>query len=106
MQSDTAHDELVEQMARAMYEVPTFGASGAGWEPWVDAPHEVREHYRHEARAALSVARQSIRKQALEDAAKLVDATPYQFKITGAPPDSIEVIDTSKTIAAAIRAME
>jgi hypothetical protein len=44
-------------------------------------------------------------KRASEEAAKMVEATPYQFKITGAPPGSIEVIDTSKAIAAAIRGL-
>lgn len=78
--------DLRERVARAIYEVPTFGVSSAGWEPWADAVNEVREHYRHEADAAIALV--------LEEAARCAEGNGMR-QYTGLP-----LIDE---IAAAIR---
>lgn len=83
-------EEMREKVARALAETQGEIVNDA-WRFYLD-----------DADAAIAI----IRAETLEEAARVVESTPFQFKITGAPPGSIEVVDTSKTIAAAIRALK
>jgi hypothetical protein len=80
MQSDPAHDELVEKMARAIAD-----QLGDDWDDnvhtfcgddWRLTPDGAKEACCAIARAALAVARPFIRAEALEEAAKVVGAMP------------------------------
>lgn len=56
--------------------------------------------------AAINVMRPFIRAEALEEAAREAECTPHQFKFIGAPPGSVEMVNSHKSIAAAIRALK
>ena len=58
------------------------------------------------AEAAISAMRPFIRAEALEEAAREAECTPHQFKFIGAPPGSVEMVNSHKSIAAAIRALK
>ena len=56
-------------------------------------------------RTAIDAMRPFIRAEALEEAAREAECTPHQFRFIGAPPGSVEMVNSHKSIAAAIRAM-
>ena len=68
--------DLRERVARAIYEIPTFGVgeSDADWEPWADADNEIRENYRHEADVAIAIV--------LAEAVKEVEANAEASRLT------------------------
>jgi len=67
MQSDPGNDELVEKMARAIYEAwcEVHKVSDTSM-PWEEIDAEEREACFFEARAALSVARPAIKEECAE----------------------------------------
>jgi len=83
----TTPDDLVERVARAMYELPVRGSAITC--DWAHAPDEIKEAYFDEARAAIAIA--------LEEAARVAEIYEY---------DELED-DGGATIkpSAAIRAM-
>lgn len=81
-------------------------ASGLGIFPDEENDEEWREDLVNGMRAAIAAARPFIRAETLEEAAREAECTPHQFKIVGAPPGSMEMIDSHKSIAAAIRALK
>ncbi len=105
MQSDTAHgrdDELVEEVARAIYEAE----GGTAWERLYEP---IEAAYWTIARRTLAVARQSIR----EECARVAMKEARELEIANATDGdtwAVQVrsggIITAKDIAAAIRAME
>ncbi len=61
---------------------------------------------REAAIAVIAFMRPFIRAEALEEAAREAECTPHQFKFIGAPPGSVEMVNSHKSIAAAIRALK
>ena len=94
MQSDTGNDELVEKVAKAIYEAwcKFHGVTDTSI-PWEEIDTEERDACIFEARAALSVARPFIRAEALEEAAKVAES--YEPRCDVCPSG----------VAAAIRAL-
>ena len=90
MQSDTAHDELVERMARAI-----CNARFGGWF-WDLAVPSQKDDWRTDARAALAVARPVIR----EECARVVESS--SVSVFG----QADIQKPLAPIAAAITAME
>jgi hypothetical protein len=64
------------------------------------------EDYTLYAERAINAMRPFIRDEALEEAAREAECTPHQFKFIGAPPGSVEMVNSHKSIAAAIRALK
>ena len=94
------HDELVEKVARAIYEAE----GGTAWDRLYEG---TKDDYRAIARAALSVARQAIS----EECAAVVKTKHYEYlekwKSAPLPNGYLEgMVDGADEIENAIRAME
>jgi hypothetical protein len=100
MQSDPGNDELVEKMARAIYEAwcEVHKVSDTSM-PWEEIDAEEREACFFEALAALSVARPAIKEECARVAEKGKDSDPIDDFDTGWNAGLCDA-------AAAIRAME
>jgi len=96
----TPTPEQIEAVARAICRADGYDPNSlnGGEYQWL--------FYEKEAVASIAAARPFIRAQALEEAAKEAECTPHQFKIVGAPPGSMEMVDSHKSIAAAIRGLK
>ena len=86
-------NELVEKVARAIYEAKTPDGSTKWLLPWDGLRETTKAHWRSDARAALSVARQAIREECARVAEEVIAYSTSQQVIR-------------ESIAAAIRAME
>ena len=97
----TTTTELIEAALAAFAH-----ASGLGIFPDDEKDEAWDEDLVDGMRAAISAMRPFIRAEVLEEAAREAECTPHQFKFIGAPPGSVEMVNSHKSIAAAIRALK